>query len=65
MLALATALLPLILRIPDLIKVGFEVTSILKSDPGTTEEVKVKLTEYDKRLGEALEAVRSARLPRE
>ena len=61
-IALATALLPFILRIPDLLKVGSEIAAIIKSDPGTPEEVKAKIAEYNKRLDDALKLVAEARL---
>ena len=63
MLAFATALLPLLLQIPQLVKAGAEITSIIKSDPQTPEAIKAKIAEYNARLDEALEAVKNARLP--
>lgn len=63
LVGLLTSLLPLILRIPDLIKSGSEVVAILRAAPGTPEEIRAQLDDYNRRLDEALEAVKNARLP--
>ena len=62
-LALATTLLPLILRITDLIKAGVEITQVIQGDPGTDAETKAQIAEYNTRLDAALLAVQNARLP--